>query len=96
MEVNFLDKTYSVEEFVQYEQIRYSQECSCKCEHSTYINGNFDIVGYCLTYNGYMVVFECPVCFEKYRHHISTGNRFNIETLKKDLGLKFYLKEKRR
>lgn len=38
-----------------------------------------NLIGWCETGNGYMIVFECPLCFEKYCYHGNIFNLFDIE-----------------
>lgn len=96
MEIKFIDTVYNIEEFLQPEEIRYAKECGCSCGSANYLLGrNYKIAGFTLTSNGYMVVFECTVCGEKYRHHVSTTGRNDIVTFKQDLGLILYLTHER-
>lgn len=64
----------------QWESIKYTSDFNCPhCNKS----GFFDvyrekkerpnIVGWCESNIGYMGVFECPICFEKYRFHSTIG-----------------------
>jgi len=95
MIINFGNETFEINQFSQYEAIRYSKELRCECGCSDFeFRNSYDIVGYCDTPQGYMVVFECLKCFEKYRHHISSNNRYNLDSFKDDLGLKLYLKSR--
>lgn len=88
------NETFVINQIPQYESIRYSKDLRCECGSSDYMFRNtYNIVGYCDTPQGYMAVFECVKCFEKYRHHISAGSgRFNLKEFKNDLVLKLYLK----
>lgn len=64
----------------QYKSILYTKSFNCPhCDKS----GFFDsygkekerpiLIGWCETDIGYMGVFECPCCFEKYRFHCTIG-----------------------
>ena len=64
----------------QYESIPYAGDFNCPhCDKSgfyefygeTRVRPN--IIGWCETNIGYMGVFECPVCFKKYRFHCTIG-----------------------
>ena len=95
MIINFNGVDFDISKFSNFETIRHSKQLTCECGHATYeFRNTYDIIGYADTLQGYMVVFECPVCFEKYRHHISATTRFDLERFKADLGLKLYLKFK--
>lgn len=95
MRIKFNNKVYNINEILQYEDIYYSKLCNCHCEYADYSrNSSYNIVGYCNTNNGYMVVFECKKCFEKYRHHIDTDSRYSFDKFKADLRLILYQREK--
>jgi len=47
------------------------KECCCLAESKP------NLIGWCETPNGYMMVFECPICFAKYRFHCNTGNKLD-------------------
>lgn len=86
MIINFGDKIYKLENFPQYESIRQSKDFVCECGHCDFTKDKFNMIGYCETKFGFMCVFECPVCFEKYRHHInSTSRRLGIPLFGKNL-----------
>lgn len=65
----------------QWESIPYAGDFNCPhCDKS----GFYDLygieerekpilVGWCETNIGYMGIFECPICFEKYRFHCTIG-----------------------
>lgn len=90
--VKFADKEYTINEFLNPEEIRYSKSLSCECGYADAIRrDSYNILGYTSTQNGYMGVFECRKCFEKFRHHISTHERYDLEAFKKNLGLKIIL-----
>lgn len=92
MEVIFMDKQYELKNFIQCEDIPYAKNLGCSCGYATYFqNRSYDVVGYCDTPQGFMMVCECPKCFEKYRHHISTQGKFDIDSFKKDIGLILHL-----
>lgn len=95
MTIQFLDKEFELNNYTQYESIRQSKDLKCECGYSNYLSKNFIMVGYCNTNYGYMGVFECPVCFEKYRHHINTKDRYSEESFKNDVGLVLYLQYNR-
>ena len=50
-----------------------------------------NVVGWCETPIGYMGIFECPICFEKYRFHCTIGQTTDID--KFDLYLYYKAKQ---
>ena len=96
MKIAFCGMEFEVDNFPQYQDIRHAKELSCECNYSSVLRDTFEIIGYCDTQHGYMAVFECSKCFEKYRYHINTTGRYNIEEFKKDLGLMLYLQNTRK
>ena len=75
-----------LKKYEQYQDIPYIQDYHCPCGES----GFFDlfkviqkpnIVGWCDTHIGYMIVFECPVCKQLFRTHASL-DRFDFESFK--------------
>ena len=64
----------------QYEGIHYAGDLNCPhCDKSGFFDGYGEtrvkpnVIGWCDTDIGYMAVFECPVCFEKFRFHCTIG-----------------------
>lgn len=64
----------------QWESIEYAGDFNCHhCDKSGFYDlygeerMKPNIVGWCETHIGYMGIFECPVCFEKYRFHCTIG-----------------------
>lgn len=64
----------------QWESIEYAGDLNCPhCDKSGFCDlygeerVKPNIVGWCETHIGYMGIFECPVCFEKYRFHCTIG-----------------------
>lgn len=91
MTISFINETYKIAELSQYQSIRYSKELSCECGHANFFHKEtFNTIGYVNTPSGYMIVNECAKCFEKYRHHIGTTGRYDIEIFKNELGLILY------
>jgi hypothetical protein len=35
--------------------------------------------------------FECQKCFELYRHHIGTTNKYDLDGFKDDIGLMYFM-----
>ena len=64
--------------FTQWESIAYSWDFQCPCGRCM-IDGVIkpNLVGWCETTHGYMFVFECPICFQKFRCHCNTGDKFD-------------------
>ena len=60
----------------QYENIPYAKDLNCqRCGRSGFVDSDTkpNIVGWCETNIGYMIVFECPICYERYRFHGTIG-----------------------
>lgn len=64
----------------QYESIPYTRDFVCPhCDKSGFFDGYGEprikpnVIGWCDTNIGYMIVFECPCCFKKYRFHGTVG-----------------------
>lgn len=65
----------------QYEDIPYAADLVCpECDKSGFFDYNYGnkhvkpkIIGWCETNIGYMAVFECPECGQKYRFHCTIG-----------------------
>jgi len=94
MEINFENDVFEVDCIVQFDDIPYSKSLNCGCGYADITNTlSYGIVGYVDTKHGYMVVFSCPKCFEKYRHHIGTKGRYDINEFKNELGLILHLQK---
>lgn len=70
----------------QWESIPYArdfrcQECGKHHRFESMIETDLKakIVGWCNSDYGYMLVFECPHCFSKFRFHTTHDNKFNID-----------------
>ena len=74
--VNILPK------FPQYEDIPYARDLECpNCGESGFYrynnsqqHENPNLIGWCETNIGYMGIFECPVCHNKFRFHCTISN----------------------
>ena len=101
------DQMFSeISEFTQYESIPYSGSFTCSnCGKSGdgyhHVPGigyiplpKAKLVGWCYTKTGYMMVFECQECFEKFRYHNSTTGRCNWDSFKDELWLVWILEKK--
>ena len=75
----------------QWEDIEYAPEFVCpECNGSGVRHGEKPLlVGWCETYNGFMAIFECPVCHTKYRFHPQL-NKFDLDSFDFYLGA-YYL-----
>jgi len=94
MNVNFLDKTYIIDEYPQYQDIRWAKDQTCLCGKSGMFNDKQQtIIGFCETTVGFMPIFQCNSCFEKYRYHINTVGRYKIDEFKRDIALIMFSKE---
>lgn len=90
-------------EFTQYEAIEYTRDFICpECGGSGdgfhhvpgegYISlPEAKLIGWCSTPNGYMMVFECPKCFKKFRYHNTTTGRNRFDSFKEDMWLVWHL-----
>ena len=94
-----------LQEFPQYEGIPYVADFKCancgKSGHGyQHVPGdgyvelpNGKLVGWCEDKYGYQMVFECPICFEKYRYHNCTTGRSSWDSFKHELFLVWMLQE---
>lgn len=65
----------------QFEDIPYARDFNCpNCDKTGFFDGfgeeereKPNIVGWCETNIGYMMVFECPHCYQRYRFHGTVG-----------------------
>ncbi len=88
MIVSFEHWSFNVPEYPQYEDIPHVMSNMCNCGKSGIANEKDQtVIGFSMTSSGYMVIFECDVCFEKYRYHINTAGRYNLSEFKNELGL---------
>lgn len=77
---------------VQYESIPIVKDMECPSCHKSDVSGFLPCVsatpvGWCDTATGYMGVFECPKCFEKFRCHINTNGRYDEQKFFIDFSL---------
>lgn len=94
-----------LQEFPQYEGIPYVADFKCancgKSGHGyQHVPGDGyvelphgKLVGWCEDKYGYQMVFECPICFEKYRYHNCTTGRSSWDSFKHELFLVWILQE---
>ena len=94
-----------LQEFPQYEGIPYVADFKCancgKSGHGyQHVPGDGyvelphgKLVGWCEDKYGYQMVFECPICFEKYRYHNCTTGRSSWDSFKHELFLVWMLQE---
>lgn len=88
-----------LQEYPQYEDIPYAGDFICPhcggSGHGYYHTPGYGynklpdetLIGWCCTNNGYMMVFECPKCFGKFRHHNVTIERNDWNKFKDELWL---------
>ena len=65
-----------------WESIEYSEELNCpnsNCDNKSYNDDARNIIGWCDTPYGYMMVCECKKCFTKYRFHGTIDGKFDFE-----------------
>lgn len=94
-----------LQEFPQYEGIPYVANFKCancgKSGHGyQHVPGDGyvelphgKLVGWCEDKYGYQMIFECPICFEKYRYHNCTTGRSSWDSFKHELFLVWILQE---
>ena len=94
-----------LQEFPQYEGIPYVADFKCancgKSGHGyQHVPGDGyvelphgKLVGWCEDKYGYQMVFECPICFEKYRYHNCTTGRSSWDSFKHELFLVWMLQK---
>lgn len=94
-----------LQEFPQYEGIPYVADFKCancgKSGHGyQHVPGDGyvelphgKLIGWCEDKYGYQMVFECPICFEKYRYHNCTTGRSSWDSFKHELFLVWMLQE---
>lgn len=80
----------------QFEAIQVVKDCECPECHKSDISGFLPCdrakpIGWCETQTGFMAIFECPKCFTKFRCHINTAGRYNIESFYSDYSLMWFL-----
>lgn len=83
----------------QFEAIPVVKDCECPNCHKSDVSGFVPLVrakpvGWCETKTGFMAIFECPKCFTKFRCHINTAGRYNIESFFSDYALIWFLYNK--
>lgn len=79
-------------EFPQYDSIPYAGDYECpECGSSKYIFGTKtpQLIGWCSTPRGYMMVFECQECFTKFRYHNTGSPIYDWKTFKEILNSKY-------
>ena len=102
METLMDDMLSKLREFAQYESIEYTADFKCPhCGKSgdghVHEPGGYvklpqgKLIGWCSTTYGYQMVFECPICFEKYRYHNCTTGRSTWDSFKHELFLVWML-----
>lgn len=70
-----------IPKITQWEGIEYVRDyqcpngCSSICDTVT----KPDLVGWCETPQGFMMVFECPICFTRFRCHCNSGDKFDLD-----------------
>lgn len=75
-----------LKKYEQYIDIPYVKDFHCPCGESGFYDlyrnvRKPDIAGWCDTFHGYMIVFECPVCHQLFRTHASI-DRHDFEAFK--------------
>ena len=82
--------------FTQYKGIPYVADFRCpECDECALYGGDDayynhymekpNLVGWCETEQGYMMVFECTKCFAKFRCHCNTGDKFDKENFENSI-----------
>lgn len=70
----------TIPKFTQWQSIPYAfdfqcQECGGSSIADTVTKAN--LAGWCETPQGFMMVFECPICYSKFRCHFNTGDKYD-------------------
>lgn len=86
--------------FPQYEDIPYAGDFNCpNCDKTGFFDGfgeeereKPNIVGWCDTNIGYMMVFECPRCYQKFRFHGTIGT-WNASVDEFETYFRFYARQ---
>ena len=72
----------------QWESIPYSPWLECGCQKSGFgpRQDKPKLIGWCDTDFGYMAVFECQLCFEKFRFHAASDpDKYELPALERGL-----------
>lgn len=95
MKIDFLGRQFYLREYPQHKDIPYNKSCACdNCGYANFFKRKtYDIVGYCSTSIGYMAIFECLQCGEKYKHHVSP-DKYDLDDFKESIGMTLKLKSK--
>lgn len=90
---NSMRPTEILPKIPQWEAIPYSADLQCECGESGFESWQQlpKLIGWCDTPRGYMAVFECPVCFEKFRFHVASDDaKWELDDLERGLHLFAY------
>ena len=80
-----------------WESIEYSEGLNCpneECDNKSYSDHARNLIGWCDTPYGYMMVCECKKCFTKYRFHGTIRGRFDFERFALDFMCMLKLKRR--
>ena len=107
MNGNYKNMFLYLKEFAQFEAIPYTKSFKCPyCDGSGdgfyHVPGEgyvplpkAKLLGWCNTNSGYMMIFECSKCFEKFRYHNVTTSRYDWEKFKEDMWLVWILQKEK-
>lgn len=90
---NSMRPTEILPKIPQWEAIPYNADLQCECGESGFASWQQlpKLIGWCDTPRGYMAVFECPVCFEKFRFHVASDSaKWELDDLERGLHLFAY------
>lgn len=80
--MDFTSVLNKIPKVVQYESIPYAPDFLCPQCGANYIFDDMRshrLVGYCETKNGFQMIFECQHCFQQYRFHGTTIERYHFD-----------------
>lgn len=73
----------TIPKVAQWQSIPYVSDFMCpecgQCSIAFDADIKPNLVGWCDTPRGFMMVFECPKCFSKFRCHCNTGDKTDKE-----------------
>lgn len=82
--------TEILRKFPDYRAIPYASDLCCPQGDMKFMVDKPNLVGWCETNNGYMMVLECPKCFTRYRYHATDHWDDTIDEFNESLIDKLY------
>ena len=81
-----------------WESIEYSEGLNCpkeECDNKSCSCHARNIIGWCDTPYGYMMVCECKKCFTKYRFHGTIDSKFDFENFADNFLMRVEMEKRR-